>query len=388
MKHCHAIGKTLDFGPSQIMHCGCPAGNLRPPVVCEFSGGKFPLDVYIDSVHKLIKENNSESPPCGPCHHLKEYDSTEEAVVNIPLVSLTINTVVRCNLRCVYCGWLSTQSDTHLDAYDVTDTLINMLEQGIVTTSTSVAWGGGEPTISKHFEKCCDFLIENNIPQRLHSNGTVYSNAIAKGLSKNLITIVTSIDAGTRETYSTVKGADLFNNYWDNIKRYAEVNNEKVIVKYIILSGNCDLHEFLEFTEQCCEAGVTKVEITPEFGSLFAGTYKDEFVYGMAVLHNLLISKGIEVSLMTMFYNDDQIKIIDSFVSNDPHIITSLRMQIDATQSKLDTETRKLNEILVQLEEKKELIPSLQHSIKAFEQSTSWRITKPLRFIKHLIIQK
>jgi sulfatase maturation enzyme AslB (radical SAM superfamily) len=315
MKSCILIGTSINFTPTQIHHC-CSAGNgVKPPVSCDFVGGNFPLDLYKNSVRSLIEANNKENPPCGGCNFFREGCYS---ILSIPLKSLTINAYMQCNLNCLYCrpqGWAKGQYewwDMHEMAnYDIQETLQDMLEKGIIAQSTYIYWGGGEPVLAKYFNKCCKFLLDKGLAQLVNTNAVIFSETVAKALRTNLLKITISVDSGTSDIYKNVKGSDQYKAVWEHIKKYAEINNENVNIKYIVINENCNSEEFQEFSKQCQLAGVKNIIITPEYNTLWKGSYNDSLLHGIADLYSLLLDRDFFVTVTTDYLNSEQrMKII------------------------------------------------------------------------------
>jgi hypothetical protein len=93
---------------------------------------------------------------------------------------------------------------------------------------TEAFWGGGEPTLLADFEQTITVLNQHDAKQVLNTNCLQYSDSIEKSLVRSPATSLTcSIDAGSAETYRSVKGADCFDYVRENLARYARAGNPK-----------------------------------------------------------------------------------------------------------------------------------------------------------------
>ena len=70
----------------------------------------------------------------------------------------------------------------------------------------------------------------------LFTNAGVYNEKIAALMSDGLLSLVTSMDSGTRKTFAKVKNVDCYEQTCENLIRYAETGG-CIILKYIMLTG-------------------------------------------------------------------------------------------------------------------------------------------------------
>ena len=75
--------------------------------------------------------------------------------------------------------------------------------------------------------------------------------AIAKFLEQGLIKIVTSVDAGTPETFTKVRGRAKLTNVFENLQTYAKIDPTKITVKYIFTEHNFGEDEIDAFVSNC-----------------------------------------------------------------------------------------------------------------------------------------
>jgi hypothetical protein len=70
----------------------------------------------------------------------------------------------------------------------------------------------------------------------LFTNATIYSEKLASLMEQGLLTIMTSIDCGTPETFRRIKSVDCFDKVCCNLARYAATGG-CVVLNYIMLPG-------------------------------------------------------------------------------------------------------------------------------------------------------
>ena len=79
------------------------------------------------------------------------------------------------------------------------------------------------------------------------------------GIKKGNINIVVSVDAGTKETFKKVKRLDFYDKVWENIAKYAAVQNAPNLVKtkFILIPEINDTKEEIEsWIKKSIESGL------------------------------------------------------------------------------------------------------------------------------------
>ena len=195
-----------------------------------------------------IQENKNED--CKGCVFLREVKEKPNINSNISYLSVEHHSV--CNLRCTYCSeiyWGGKRSK-----YNVVEFITYLSENRTLDNCDQVVWGGGEPTLDKSFEQILEAIHEKANPKiyhRVFTNSVRLSDPIIKFLKKGLIKIVTSVDAGTAETFKKIRGREKLENVFENLSKYAKIDPNKVTVKYIFTEGNIKEEELNAFVENC-----------------------------------------------------------------------------------------------------------------------------------------
>jgi len=167
-------------------------------------------------------------------------------------------------MRCTYC------SPKYYGGTEARYNAANIVSQvaklpGGFEPNCHVVWGGGEPTLSPRFEPINQSLkaILKSGKIRVLSNSLKYSSNLEQQLSDSRFQLVTSIDAGTEETFQTIRGKPGLNEVMSNLVRYQKVLDDprRLTIKYIIGSTNYSTLELQAFVEQ--------LEGTPLLNSLF-----------------------------------------------------------------------------------------------------------------------
>lgn len=148
-----------------------------------------------------------------------------------------------CNNNCPYCTYrrwgfekgATSMSFENFERY--AKILLEMGIKGIILT------GGGEPTISKDFDKIVTWLEENNISYGINTNFNVL-----KYISPVYLKI--SLDGYDEASYYKNRGVKMYHKVVENIKKYAEWKNEnKVSTKLGIQKVVTNLEELERYYE-------------------------------------------------------------------------------------------------------------------------------------------
>jgi hypothetical protein len=118
------------------------------------------------------------------------------------------------------------------------------------------------------------------------------------------ISIVTSIDAGSREKYLKIRGKDLYDKVWENLHKYLSVDNRNVTLQYIALDNNVGDDDIDGFITMCKKHSVCKIMLSRD-NAKYRGpastedTDMPEFMLrGMANLYYQALQNNIECNFM------------------------------------------------------------------------------------------
>ncbi len=236
--------------------------------------------------HKI---NAGEKCACDGCPFMEFKNWGPMNSLNIKYLSLEHHSI--CNLRCTYC------SDEYYGGrkpvYDTQKLLQDLIDQSAMENCEIVVWGGGEPTIGKEFAVMSK-IIGEQIPrakQRVLTNSVKFSSELEDLLKRNRAQIVTSIDAGTKETFHKIRGAKKINQVLNNLQKYAQISCSLVTIKYIFTEGNSTTKEICSFVDL-----IKKFELL-SCNFQISGDFKNESVSSkdssnMVILYGMLRKAG------------------------------------------------------------------------------------------------
>lgn len=195
---------------------------------------------------------------CTGCYYLKEQEWNSENYID----EVLIGHFTHCNCNCIYCY---TEKDKKFfnnnKTYNIYPVIKDMIEKGVLSKNATVTFGGGEPTILHEFEELVYLLLDYDVYNiRIHSDGIKYSPAIEKGLKLGKITLITSIDSGSKETYEKIKQVPCYDKVWQNMAKYAKTKNGLIRTKYVLIPGiNDSFSEIKNFLKKTRESGIRNI---------------------------------------------------------------------------------------------------------------------------------
>lgn len=261
-KSCKDIEKSLYIAPNEIRSC-CQRfffkGKMRGDAkLINIEDGVTPTSNDIKKARENLfnKIQNDESESCLGCPFLYETDKPD---FSHEINHLSIEHHSYCNLRCTYCSEIYYGGKK--SKYDVVEFIKYLSDSKAFKNCKQVVWGGGEPTLDKSFELIVneiDKYANPNIYHRVFTNSVRYHQAVTDFLKRDLIKIVTSIDAGTKEKFKQVRGRDKFYNVFENLQKYSSYNPNRITIKYILTDENLDESELKNFVENCIKYNLEK----------------------------------------------------------------------------------------------------------------------------------
>jgi organic radical activating enzyme len=235
---CIYISDAIVFRFNNMVHCCCHYSFIKENGVLAQVGDDNLVESIEASRRKLL-DNHRRGIHMG-CLGCPDFQK-RRWVQSPKLHRVVLSHFLACNLKCEHCGYVRVQAKTtrHDTKHeDVLDALKVLYKRGMIDRETCFDQGGGEPSIQVGLEKILEFVLSQGNIVHMNSNGTRYSDFFAKGCLEDRIRLTLTPDAGSREVYKTIKGADYFDQVWENISRYVETTKGKVEVKILLEEGN------------------------------------------------------------------------------------------------------------------------------------------------------
>ena len=258
---CYDLQNSVFLAPDEIRTC-CKRffheNKMKGDVVLirqDQPGGQISFRAISEAKKKTIREINRDNfEPCRGCPYLQFNDWGDVLERGVKYLSFEYHSI--CNMRCEYCSELFYGGKK--PAYDVDALLDEMIRQKTLVHCDYVVWGGGEPTLDKHFD---DKLAKTSkaipkIKQRVITNSTKFSGFVAALLSEDKAFVVTSIDAGTQKTFEKIRGYKNLSGVMSNLQSYAKISPANIVIKYIVRSGNDHYEELVSFVQLIKQYGL------------------------------------------------------------------------------------------------------------------------------------
>jgi len=266
--------------------------------------GRLALDRVFAVKEQLRVANQTPQAPCQGCHLLQEQSWTAHRG---GFDFVAFGGYMHCNLACSFCV-----SSKHLPGERLPGSLLAVMDQlieaGALRAPARIDLGGGEPTLYHEFRPMMERCLEHGLSATIFTNATGYVEVLAEGLRRGLFTLITSVDAGTRETYLRLKTKVFFDRVWENLARYAAANPSAVTAKYILVPGNLARDDLAGFVARCRQAGIGRIAIAKNVYSIVdaANTSPQELLDAAVYLAALAQTYGIEWHASTELSGSDR----------------------------------------------------------------------------------
>ena len=309
---CNIIEHGFDAQYDSINLC-CRAGNgkitSKEILIPNYKGEKIDWNYFFSLKDKIknFQKLGKSIPQCYGCIFLEKKVWDEQNYIT----SININNWIKCNAKCIYCDRKFIRQKKE---YNIHPIIKDLLDKNLLKNPADITIAGGEPTITKDFDKTIKLLIKHKIsPVRVLTNAIKYNKNIEDGLKKNLVNILVSTDSGTKETYRRIKLVDKHNDAWKNISRYAkhQAIDSLVKTKYIIIPNiNDNIEELTEFVKQNAKAGVKIAYIDIEIGSFARNSRQKALLEKIYKLYKDTQEQGSKYGVEVLPY--DRIKLLEN----------------------------------------------------------------------------
>jgi molybdenum cofactor biosynthesis enzyme MoaA len=287
-----------------------------------YTGGPLPVEEIKRARRRLTALNNNPKADsgCKGCHFLVKKDWQREKQTDALFASVYLSSFSICNLSCRYCFvYLNEFTEvSNVAGYPLLPVFEELIAQGHLDAHAYIEWGGGEPTIVKGFAELMRLLMRQGYTQQIHTSSVRFSPELEQGLRSGHVRAVTSVDAGTRETYLAVKGRDRFDVVWENVRRYCATGGDMTI-KYILRKDNSDERNVREFWRFVMEARPRRVVITPDFRELTQRELTEETIFSYALMESCARAAQIPLVMRDEYVNPEQMKLLTKYVPLEEH---------------------------------------------------------------------
>jgi len=319
---CHRMECRIGFAERVMCICTCDFGKYRTPIISYTNNPAENVQKFIrirDSVIDMYSSDARENPenqglPCIGCPELKE----RYWAVNRRFTDICLSIKHKCNFKCSYCveqkiDKCALIGNEHLD--EALETMRFMDKNGLFDEYAVLNLAPTEIAIHPYRDKILE-MTEKYV-RIFVSNASVYVDAIAASLARGG-RMLTSLDAGTPETFKKIKGVDMFNRVCDNLKRYAKAG--EVEVKYIFLPDVNDNETDVDgFITACKIINPSAVNITRDIHIEYDKHLPKHTKNMIARMMQKANDEKLHVNFSSQNFHDDDYKYVQQMIGAATH---------------------------------------------------------------------
>ena len=258
---CSFLEQGINFDLNKVTDCCIMHNDGRglPILIEDYHGEPIDWNKIFEIKAKRIAEQKEETIyDCEGCYHMGDFEFTDTRKIS----EFHFSQCRVCNAKCVYCSEENYGLTLNYSPYPVVKDLI---EKGFYKAGGEATFQGGEPLVMPNFDELVALLLEKGTSIRVHSSAIKFSDPVYEALKQNKGVVVTSLDSGCSETYKKIKRTDKFNEVVENLKKYIFANDEKVVIKYLIVPGyNDNIAEIDKFMALMKQLNVKKLALDIE----------------------------------------------------------------------------------------------------------------------------
>lgn len=201
----------------------------------------------------------------------------KKVVTDFPQYVL-IEPVSICNLRCIMCFQVdkSFSSNKAINGFMDISLFKDVVEQVKENSCNAITLASrGEPTLHKEFDKISKIIEDSKILDcKLNTNATVMNEKkINEILSANFSEVVFSVDAGTKETYESIRVKGKWERVLKNIELFNQIRSNKypkvqtvTRIAGVKVNNRQDINQMTNFWEKLVDE-VSIKEASPRWDS-------------------------------------------------------------------------------------------------------------------------
>jgi len=315
---CYALENIMTTNNEFLSICSGIKFKKRPKLKIDFQDYDATVEQFLYLRQSVLEALNNdvfvEIDTCRGCPEL-----ARQPVFNKYKISaLHIQDFNVCNLKCIYC--VRGTKDNNKTNRPILDyrLLVEVLKRrcliddnllvNIALDEISIIPGCDEiASVFKNYT-CCVFtnalFFRDSIKQILQGNNRSY--------------IITSVDAGTRETFAKVKGHDVFGTIRESLINYSDRGVNCVKLKYIILPNINDNYEdangFLKLCDDVCAKAII-LSRNHIFDIIQNENLPDNSIQILAYIWQKAQKASYTVELLRKYFSTDELNRLDVAIS-------------------------------------------------------------------------
>jgi wyosine [tRNA(Phe)-imidazoG37] synthetase (radical SAM superfamily) len=311
----------VDTSPDyyHIMACAITGKNMCSPApyIDYAENPDNSIDKWLDMRNQLLEQIKYNQSPtiknfCKGCREICHDVWNHTKFTNF---SLSIYPSP-CNLRCKYCNYFQKNELFTNDEYLLRAKQIftRVRERGLLSDEFTIYLCSGEFTANHRKDIIKEIFSDGHILGL--TNGVVFDETLAEKLEDGVSCLVISMDAGTRETYKELRGADAFERVCRNIERYTKYGN--VRIKYILLKdvndNELDWNGVVDFLHSINH---TELEIATDSVKTINKIHNEDILPALAKFMKKLKSEKINPTQVDFYLSPDDVEILKGHLGDD-----------------------------------------------------------------------
>jgi len=307
-KACRLLEKNLLIDQRRMSCCCHSNAAMNAPPEISLKENNWDLDASLSQWFQLreslIASIRAGHPcACSGCSAIESEASWWPEKGALELISFALP--YPCQLSCNYCDVkelshnLDSTERQFMRNFNWKRFIVLLEKHGLAHPAfTSILFAGGEFTIVSNRKELLDAVAQYNT--HIMTNMLTFDRHIAEALARPGCSLAVSIDAGTPKTYRKIKGADMFNEAWGNIKKYMSCG-VKVGIKYIFMSENSNKTDIKGFMQKLLQVRECLADFVISVDMRDPGPRSEDEIGMIAMMRGIAEENGISAILSECF---------------------------------------------------------------------------------------
>ena len=183
-------------------------------------------------------------------------------------VHLTLETTMKCNMRCVMCQVYRSpdaiQRGQVADAVMPLELFEKVAEEAFPTAREMTPTVMGEPLLTPYLSRIFDLLSEYSLKMNLVTNGMYLTREMSERLMPHLLKIKVSFDGASKSTFEGIRRGAEFKRVMNNVRQFNSVRerldrDERPILAFQVTLMRKNIEELPQIVELASNLGVDQV---------------------------------------------------------------------------------------------------------------------------------
>lgn len=269
-----------------------------------FEGKKNPILLHIGGTRSEIGQYTyGQNQKEDTKKWLRAEKKYMQALALQPLITLRLDIVNKCNLKCIMCHYKEDEINSQPLKLMSADRLNYLLKDIAPYTKHIMLSCGFEPLMSKYFGDIVS-MIRGNYPHMeigMCTNGMLMNSKNRKLIiEKNITHVIFSLDGVKKQTVEKIRVGASFERIISNIMalKEAKIKQNKtfplMFMDFVLMSSN--IHEAPAFVELCSKLGMELIDFRHLVGNIFFSDH-EEMLSHHKEKYNLYRQRIIEESV-------------------------------------------------------------------------------------------